>query len=272
MSYQEEERSRLIRQASKQAISLAMEGRWREATAVNRRIIEMFPDDAEAYNRLGRAYLELGEYSLSERAYRRTMEIDPYNSIAQKNLQRLSRLKEAAVGGGGGSGRLEPQSFIEEVGKAGLVQLVELAAPEVVVRMVAGDPVQLRIDGSTLVVESKTGEYLGKIEPEHGQRLARLALGGNRYSGAVVSSTESVVNVMVREVYQHPSQAGRRSFPARDMTGPRADIGDRVIRRELEQESTDTDSGYTVVGAGEEAEILIEESPVDEDEVDEEEL
>ena len=88
MSYQEEDRSRLRRQTSKQAITLAMEGKWREAVAVNRSIIETFPNDVEALNRLGRAYLELGVYSLSEEAYRRTGEIDPHNVIARKNMQR----------------------------------------------------------------------------------------------------------------------------------------------------------------------------------------
>jgi hypothetical protein len=270
MSYQEEDRSRLRRQASKQAITLAMEGKWREAVAVNRSIIETFPNDVEALNRLGRAYLELGVYSLSEEAYRRTGEIDPHNVIARKNMQRLSRLKETAIGATAGADRLEPQSFIEETGKAGVVRLVDPAPPEVVVRMAAGDQVQLRIDGSTLVAENSAGEYLGKVEPEYGQRLARLAQGGNRYSAVVVSSTEDVISIIIREVYQHPSQSGRLSFPAQGRSGGRTGIGDRVLRRELEQEGNVTDDpGYTVVGGGEETELLVEESPDDED-VDEE--
>ena len=270
MSYQEEDRSRLRRQASKQAITLAIEGKWREAVAVNRSIIETFPNDVEALNRLGRAYLELGEYSLSEGAYRRTGEIDPHNVIAQKNMQRLSRLKETAIGATAGADRLGPQSFVEEIGKAGVVRLVDPAPPEVVVRMAAGDRVQLRIDGSTLIAENNAGEYLGKVEPEYGQRLARLAQGGNRYSAAIVSATEDVISIIIREVYQHPSQAGRLSFPSRGFSGGRTGIGDRVLRRELEQEESATDDpGYIVVGGGEETELLVEESHDDED-VDEE--
>ena len=270
MSYQEEERSRLRRQASKQAITLAMEGKWREAVAVNQSIIETFPDDIEALNRLGRAHLELGEYSLSEEAYRRAGEIDPHNVIARKNLQRLSRLKETAIGATAGADRMKPQSFIEETGKAGVVRLVDPAPPEVVVRIAAGDQVQLRIDGSTLVAENNAGEYLGKVEPGYGQRLARLAQGGNRYSAAIVRSTEDVISIIIREVYQHPSQVGRLSFPAQGLSGGRTGIGDRVLRREMEQEESVTDDpGYTVVGGGEETELLVEESP-DDDDVDEE--
>ena len=41
MSYQEEERqTRLRRQHSKQAITLAMQGHWQEAIEVNKKIIE----------------------------------------------------------------------------------------------------------------------------------------------------------------------------------------------------------------------------------------
>ena len=94
MSQEEVKLIRLRRQRSKQAIALAMEGRWQEAVAANRSIIESFPEDVDAYNRLGRAYLELGEYSQAREAYRQAVELDPYNAIAKKNLQRLSYLKE----------------------------------------------------------------------------------------------------------------------------------------------------------------------------------
>ena len=247
-----------------------MEGKWKDTIAVNCRLIEIFPDDVEACNRLGRAYLEMGEYSRSEEAYQRTREIDPYNTIAQKNLERLARLKGNNGGIAGGVDKLEPQSFIEEIGKAGVVQLVNLAPPETVVRMIAGDRVQLQISDSTLTVESNTGEYLGKVGTERGQRLSRLAQGGNRYTAAVVSASGEALSIIIREVYQHPSQAGRISFPSRKLSGLRTDIGDRVLRRELEQdESGSGDFGYTVVGAGEEAELLIEDTVDDDIEVNE---
>ena len=54
-SYQEEEeKAQLRQQLSKEAIDLALQGRWEEAEAVNRDIIKRFPTDVEAYNRLGR--------------------------------------------------------------------------------------------------------------------------------------------------------------------------------------------------------------------------
>jgi tetratricopeptide (TPR) repeat protein len=234
MAYQEEEQVRLRRQRSKQAIALAMQGRWREAVAANQEIIVSFPNDVDAYNRLGRAYIELGEYSPAKEAYSRAIELDPYNIIAQKNLHRLSYLGEAVVGSEAESDRAEPQHFIEETGKAGVVNLYRLAPREILARMVAGDKVYLKVDDSTLAVENGRGEYLGQVEPKHSQRLIKLMGGGNQYSAAIVSSGEDRVLVIIREIYQDPSQAGLLSFPPRGGESLRPYLSDKMLRRELE--------------------------------------
>lgn len=258
MTYQEAEQSRVRRQHSRDAIALAMKGEWREAITVNKRIVEMFPDDVEALNRLGRAHMELAEYDGAEEAYRKALALDSYNGIAQKNLQRLAHLKKSKTTQQAGTHRLDPQYFIEDIGKAGVVQLREMATPEVLARVVAGDVVQLKAQGTDMAVETPQGEYLGRVDPRHGQRLVRLMKGGNRYSAAVVSSTERTVSVIIRETRQHPSLVGQMSFPTRGVEGVRSDLSDRVIRREIEQEESLTgDPGYTVVG-GEETEVLAE--------------
>ncbi len=256
MSYREEERSRLRRQATRQAIELAVQGSWREAIAVNRSILDAFPQDVEALNRVGRAHLELGEYDQAEAAYRATAGIDAYNAIAVKNLRRLEHLREAGATGEAANG-LEPQSFIEEVGKAGVVRLEDLAAPEVVATAAAGDRVNLTANGPGLIAETVQGGYLGRVDSGHGQRLARLMEGGNRYSAAIVSASSDAVSVIIREVYQDPGQADRPSFPPWGLAEARLDSREGDIRRDREQEDP-SESGYTVVGAGEEAEVLVE--------------
>ena len=271
MLHDEERLIRLKQQSSKQAIDLAMQGRWQEAVEVNKEILENFTKDVDAYNRLGRAYIELGEYSQAKEAYGRALELDPYNAIARKNLQRLSHLKEP-VSSGGESRRVEPQHFIKEMGKAGVVNLYDLAPKEVLARTVAGDSAYLKVEGLNLIVENGQGEYLGLVDPRHTQRLIKLMEGGNKYSAAVVSSSEGSLTVIIREVYQDPSQAGRLSFPPKGLEEVRPYIGDRVLKMEAEQEEEVVgESGYTIIG-GEEIEVLPEESAdADEDVVDNEE-
>ncbi|MFC1951938.1 tetratricopeptide repeat protein [Chloroflexota bacterium] len=248
MQYQEDEEVRLSRRSSREAIALAMEGRWREAIAANRSIISNSPNDVNAHNRLGRAYMELGEYSQAREAYRQALEVDPYNVIAKKNLDRLSQLGEPAASSEVDSRTAEPHHFIEEVGKAGVLNLHRLASPEILAGMVAGNKVYLKIDGTGLIVENSRGEYLGEIEPKYAQRLIKLMGGGNKYAAAIISSTENTVNVIIREVYQDSSQAGQLSFPPRGFEEHRTSVGDRMIKRELEYEETAVEElGYTII-------------------------
>jgi tetratricopeptide (TPR) repeat protein len=249
MAYQEEEQVRLRRQRSKQAITLAMQGRWREAVASNQEIIASFPHDVDAYNRLGRAYIELGDYAQAKEAYERAIELDPYNVIAQKNLRRLPYLGEG--GAEVDSDRAEPQLFIEETGKAGVVSLYRLAPAAVLARMAAGNKAQLKLDGSGMAVVNARGEYLGQVEPRHAQRLAKLMQGGNQYAAAIVSATEDRVLVIIREVYQDPSMAGQLSFPPRGGEGLRPYGSDRMLRRELESIETEAEESAGREAGGE---------------------
>ena len=260
MSYQEEEQARLIRQRSKQAIALAMGGRWREAIAANKSLLDIFPNDVDAYNRLGRAYMELGEYTQSVEAYRRAGELDPYNVIAQKSLQRLSHLEGVGVGSEDDSQQVEPQHFIEEIGKAGVVNLYRLGSPEVLARMVAGDKVYLKIDGTSLMVENGRGEYLGQVEPRHGLRLIKLMQGGNQYTAAVIRSTGDAMTVIIREMYQDPSQAGQLSFPSRSLEGVRPYVSDKILRREREYEEGAMEELSYTLAVDDEAELPPEEA------------
>ena len=271
MPHDEERLIRLKQQRSKEAINLAMQAQWQEAVAVNMEIIESFPDDVDTYNRLGRAYMELGDYAQAREAYSQAVELDPYNAIAKRNLRRLSDVRETdsvQVE----TDKVEPQHFIEEIGKAGVVSLYDLAPKEIRARMVAGDKVSLTVEGSGLMVEDSRGEYLGRVDPRPAQRLARLMLGGNRYSAAVVSSTMEMMTVIIRETYQDPSQVGRLSFPPKGLEEVRPYVSDRIVKPDSEyEEEAEEESGYTIIG-GDEIEVLPEESAgVDDDTVRDEE-
>jgi len=227
MAYQqEEERTRLGKRLSQEAINLAILGRWEEAVAANKSIIEWVPNDVGAYNRLGGALTELGKFAEAREAYSKALELAPENVIATKNLARLASLSESATTIDGGRNKVASELFITETGKAGVVHLENLASTEVLARMGVGAQVHLRLRGQRLVVEDEYGEYLGEVEPRHGLRLSRLMQGGNRYAAAILSLGESGVQVIVRELYQDPSQAGRPSFPTAAIEHLRAYIAE----------------------------------------------
>jgi len=237
MNYQTGETTRLRRQRVEQAIQLALESRWREAVALNRSLIAMFPSDVDAYNRLGKALMEMGEYDDSRSAYQRALDLEPLNSIARKNLERLEvRAKAAAAAAqGDGTRKMDPSLFIADTGKTGVATL-RVVAPDALGRLTAGDTVELRPQDNTLAVVTADGDYVGQIEPKLGLRLLRLMDGGNRYVAAVASPSEK--KVIVREIYQHPNQQGRPSFPPVGGETVRPYVKDRLVRRDLEDEET----------------------------------
>lgn len=272
MTYKEEEKSKLKLKSGRQSIALAIEGKWQEAIDANKAIIENFPGDVNAYNRLGRAYTELGEYAQARAAYEKAIEIDAYNSIAKKNLSRLSLLGEAGAGHEGH--KIEPHQFIEEVGKAGVVNLSNVAPKEALAKLVAGEAVILKGDTSGLIVENDRGDFLGQIGNKTGQRLVKLMEGGNKYSAAIVSASEEAVSVIIRETYQDPSQSGKFSFLPREAEGLRPYVagwlGERIVRREMEEEKGPGSRGFIIVGDEGEPEMLHEEHVEDTEEIDEE--
>jgi len=240
--YQISEKARLRRHRTNEAIALAMQSRWEEAIEVNRSIIEIFPDDADAYNRLGKAYTQLGKYEDAMDSYSHAIKIDPANIIAKKNLERLSLLKEKDLKKSGVR-EVSAHLFIEETGRAVVVHLHHVAPPDILAKMAAGDPVQLRPSGQIMKVESLDGDQIGELDAKLGLRLIKLTEAGNKYVAAIASVTEKQARVMIKEVYQHPSQAGRPSFPARVVDDFRPYVKGSMVKygREADEEVMDDD-------------------------------
>jgi tetratricopeptide (TPR) repeat protein len=251
MPDREEDKARLRRKASQEAIALAMQSRWQEAVTVNQSIIELLPTDIDAYNRLGRAYMELGEFAKAKDAYGHTIELDPYNSIAQRNLQRLSLLPDSQISVKEERREASPDLFIGEMGKAGVVNLKDLAPKEVLAKMAAGNQVYLKVRSRQLVVENEQAEYLGLVEPPHGFRLARLIEGGNKYAVAIVNIDNNNARVIIRETFQHPSQVGRLSFPVKAVEGFQPHVKDTLLRHEAVEEEALEEGEYAELDEGE---------------------
>jgi hypothetical protein len=117
-----------------------------------------------------------------------------------------------------------------------VVHLQNLGPREVLARMAAGNPVHLKVKGQQLVAENEEGEYLGLIEPPHGFRLARFIEAGNKYTAAIVNAGSDGAKIIIREVYQHPSQFGRPSFPVKAVEGFQPHVKDTLLRHEAGEE------------------------------------
>jgi len=232
---QSEEKTRKRRQLAEQAINMAMSEQWQQAIETNTRLVEEFTPDAEAYNRLGKAYAQLGRNKDARGAYESALKIDPTNTIAQRNVTRLASLKdEAPVAPADSHHQADPAFFIEETGKTAATSIFCDAPKETLAQVAAGDMLGMRREGDTMIVTTSGGDRLGPLEGKLSVRLAELTEGGNTYAIAAISVSPKgrELRALVREMRQAPQMAGRVSFPPETGSSVRAYMRSGVIRDE----------------------------------------
>jgi tetratricopeptide (TPR) repeat protein len=241
--------TRLRRQLGESAIAHATRGEWEEAVDANRQLLGLGPD-IDAYNRLGKALAELGRHAEALEAYEQALERDATNRIAQRNVERLRLLSEAQKSATNGKGRPEKAPatvFIEEMGKTGRARLINLAEPRVLAPLSPGDAVQLAVEGEELIARVGSAT-IGTVEPRIAARLLKLMASGNRYEAAITTIHEAGndLTIIIREVFTHPTNFGKVSFPTLTAGGPgvRPYMKGTALRYDddEEQEEVDEDS------------------------------
>jgi hypothetical protein len=233
------------RQLAENAIAQATQGDWDAAVESNRQLLELGPD-TDGYNRLGKALAELGRHGEALEAYESALERDATNRIAERNVARLRVLLGGGDGTGHGNGKPEKASaadFIEEMGKTGHARVINVGPARLLAPLSPGDGVDLSLGGELLV--AKVGEAeIGQVEPRVGARLAKLMKGGNRYEAAITVVNGDEVRIIIREVFSHPDNFGKVSFPG-SAAGRAADVRPYIkgtpLRYDDEEESEETE-------------------------------
>ena len=230
--------TRQKRQLADQAIAQASAAQWAEASATNRKILELGPD-AEAENRLAKALWELGELKAAREHYQTALALDPTNRIAERNIDRLKVLMVAAgeqtVPAQEGS-KAPVSIFVEETGKTGFAFLTDLADPRQLAQVNPGDAVELTPEGNRLIAHAN-GVRIGVVEPRVAARLLKLIADGNKYAAGVTSLGDKDVRIIVREIFQDPTNYGKVSFPtAAKSTDLRPYTKGTLVREEMDLE------------------------------------
>ncbi|HVR88786.1 MAG TPA: tetratricopeptide repeat protein [Candidatus Limnocylindria bacterium] len=195
------------------AVQAALEADWARATDLNTRILAANAEDLEARNRLGRALLETGKLDEAKAAYGEVLKAEPNNPIALRNVARLTTLLEYKTKINTTKSKTQPRLFIEDMGKTGILRLINPAPPQVVAKYSPGAEAELRERDGLIAVHARDGELLGFLEPKVGRRLLDLIKTGNEYVVAVVSNDQQNPRVAIRETLQSPENAQRISFP-----------------------------------------------------------
>ncbi len=216
----QDEKQRTVRRARDAAVRAAMNHEWQQAIELNQQILEL-GEEPQTYNRLAKAYYELGKYPEAMDAFQQTLRLNPTNTIARRNIARLDSMMSHAEPLPGARTRdmVDLRVFITEAGRTAVTVLQEVQPSAVIDLLAPGERVDLLIEGSQVFVNDSSGNRIGMVEPRIGQRIADLMNGGNQYMAAVVQTDSRQVRIIIRETFQHPSQRNRTSFPGRLMPG-----------------------------------------------------
>lgn len=241
----QDDKTRLRNRLIEQAVSEAAHNQWDIAAELNQKALEL-GEDAETYNRLGKAYNESNRYHEAMEAYQNTLRIAPSNVIARRNIARLEPMMSAdadALSSGRSRELVDLRLFISETGKTGITSLTNTDA-SVGARLSSGERVEIRQEGRLLNVYTGDGVLIGRVEPKLAQRVSELMAGGNKYAAAVAHVNGGQIRIVIRETVQHPSLRKKISFPGKlsgDMGSFRPYVRDYTLRYDFESDDEDVD-------------------------------
>ncbi len=246
-----------FRALADQAVAAALDADWPRAVELNTKILEASPDDIEARNRIGRAFIEQGRLDEAKVSFAEVLKAEPYNSIAIRGTQRIEQLSEHKAKPVITQSKTQPRLFIEDMGKTGILRLINPAPAHILARYSAGAECSLREQEGLLAVHARDGELLGFLEPKVGRRLIDLIRTGNQYVAAIASNDQANARVAIREVFQSAENASRISFPGHHRpaeTKERAYIKGNFFRfgRDADEEAEEGEAEGAEAQTGEE--------------------
>lgn len=187
-----------------QAIQKAFEGNWDDAILLNKKLLKEIPNDIETLNRLALAFAVVGKIREAKSTYQKVLSLDDQNPIALKNVKRLVNLPKT------NEKRSKAQTpqllgdvstmFLEEHGKTKVLELVNVAEPKIILRLMTGESVELYIKRLKIFVLDTQKKYIGMLPDDVGKRLIRFIRGGNTYKAYIKAIANHKVIIFIREI------------------------------------------------------------------------
>ncbi len=196
----------------KMAIDAALNCQWEQALELNMQICQAEPQNTECLNRIAKAYFEMGDFDKAKKYYTEVIELDPYNTIAQKNLKRVTTIKKSGDGMLNTGTMIHPSLFIEEPGTTKSITLVKVAEPQKLLTLSSGQMINLMPKKNGIVAADQRNQYLGALPDDIAHHLLKLMEGGNNYQALIKNVKSNSITILVRETFRSKKFRNQASF------------------------------------------------------------
>lgn len=198
-----------------QAIQTALVGDWNTAITLNQELLVENPNDIETLNRLAFAFSVVGKTKDAKNTYQKVLALDNQNPIALKNLRRLMESNIKNVSNNHQppfiTGQMDAM-FIEESGKTKIIELVNIATPKTITRLMTGGLLNLRIKRLKVFALDRENEYIGMLPDDIGRRLIKFLKGGNNYEAYIKSVENHRITIFIKETKRSARFKNQPSF------------------------------------------------------------
>lgn len=203
------------------AIQASLNHNWKEAIKLNLQILKSQPDNVDALNRLGRAYLQSGFKTKAEASYKKVLRFDKYNTIAIKSLTLIKSFKIEHNKSPYPSASNFSQAFLEEPGTTKTISLIRLGDIKILSRLQPGDEVFLAPREHCVSVINHSGVYIGRLPDDLASRMRLFLKAGNKYQIWIKtvdvltkSQAHQNIRIFIREISRGTKFSNNPSFPS----------------------------------------------------------
>lgn len=193
------------------AIQAALSGDWKNAVKINEELLKDDGRDIDTLNRLAYAYAKNGQIPSAKKIFNKVLSLDPYNTIAHKNIALLSHTSRTHTKSQVVPAAL-PSAFLEDPGKTKLVSCINLAIAQVISSLSPGQTVFIKSKNHAVELRSDQNTYLAALPDDISFKLIKLMAAGNTYQVVVKGVEKNSLTVMVRELSRGKRFANQPSF------------------------------------------------------------
>ncbi len=197
----------LLRQ---EAINAAKNGNWPQAILVNQEIIKLYGEDPESMNRLGLAFLKNNQETEAKKTFKRVIEIDKFNIIANKHLEKIKNQESSTD-----IIFNQNNDFIEEPGKSKIVTLHRLTSKDQLKKLKVGQNCYLQLKNRYISIIDENDKHIGALPEDISFRLSKLISNGNEYRCVIYKVSDKQCLVQIKETLRSKKNQQIVSFPSK---------------------------------------------------------